>query len=285
MLNLHPTAIIDPRAKLHDGVRVGPLCIVGADVELGPETHLLSHVSVQGPTRLGARNVVHPFAALGGDPQHRNHQGETTSLHIGDDNVIREHVTVHRGTVEGGGVTRIGHGCLLMAGAHVAHDATLGDRITLTNGTLLGGHVQLGDWVVAAGHVAVAPFVRVGESAFLAGNAMIERDVPPFLIAAGDRATLRAVNRVGLQRRSVPEPSLAAIRQAFQRLFALDGSRELLPCESDQMKQDPFVAQLLEFLRTPSRVGLMPRHRARAYRERGAGGSSGSSGPEGSRET
>ncbi len=285
MLDLHPTAIIDPKATLHDGVRVGPLCTVGADVELGPETHLLAHVSIQGPTRLGARNVVHPFAALGGDPQHRDHQGERTWLQIGDDNVIREHVTIHRGTAAGGGVTRIGHGCLLMAGAHVAHDATLGDRVTLTNGTLLGGHVQLDDWVVAAGHVAVAPFVRIGESSFLAGNAMVERDVPPFLIAAGDRATLRAVNRVGLQRRSVPEPSLAAIRQAFQRLFSLAGSRELLERESEPMRRDPFVARLLDFLRAPSRAGVMPRHRAKTYRERGAGGSSGSRGPEGRRET
>jgi UDP-N-acetylglucosamine acyltransferase len=285
MLDLHPTAIIDPKARLHDGVRVGPLCTVGADVEIGPETHLLAHVSIQGPTRLGARNVVHPFAALGGDPQHRDHQDERTWLHVGDDNVVREHVTIHRGTVAGGGVTRVGHGCLLMAGAHVAHDASLGDRVTLTNGTLLGGHVQLGDWVVAAGHVAVAPFVRVGESSFLAGNAMIERDVPPFLIAAGDRATLRAVNRVGLQRRSVPEPSLAAIRQAFHRLFSLAGSRELLERESDQMRRDAFVARLLDFLQAPSRAGVMPRHRGKVYREREAGGSSGSRGPDGRRET
>ena len=262
MTSVHPSALIDANATLHHDVTVGPFCVVGAGVQVGPGTRLRSHVTIEGPTRIGARNDVHPFAVLGGDPQHRDYQGEVTRLEIGSDNVLREHVTIHRGTQVGGGVTRVGDGCLLMAGAHVGHDTIVGDHVTLTNGTLLGGHITVGDWVVAAGHVAVAPFVRIGTSAFLAGNAMVERDVPPFVIAAGDRATVRAINRVGLERRNVPERSRVAIKQAFHRIFSHTGPRfDPKGPDADAMAQDPFVAWLIEFLRAPSRSGVMARHR------------------------
>lgn len=281
MPHIHPTAIIDPSAILHDQVHVGPLCAVGPNVELGPGTILRSHVSIEGPCRIGARNVIHPFAALGGDPQHRDYDGEETWLELGDDNVVREHVTIHRGTVTGGGVTRVGSHNLLMAGSHVAHDARLGDHVTLTNGVLLGGHVCIEDWVVAAGHVAVAPFVRVGTSAFLAGNAMVERDVPPFVIAAGDRATLRAINRVGLRRRQVPEVSMAAIHRAFLLMFPQCGERAA-PDDPRviALAEDRWVAALIAFVRVPGKLGLAPRHH-----RRGAGDAMGSSGPSGSRVT
>jgi UDP-N-acetylglucosamine acyltransferase len=270
MPDVHPTAVVHPSAILHHGVSIGPMCVIGPDVELGPDSRLIAHVVVEGPTRMGARSVIHPFAALGGDPQHRDYAGERTRLEMGDDNVIREHVTVHRGTTAGGGTTLIGSECLLMAGAHVAHDARVGDHVTLTNGTLLGGHVEIGSWVVAAGHVAVAPFTRVGDSAFLAGNAMVERDVPPFLMAAGDRATLRAINRVGLQRRGLPEASMVALHAAFRALFALEGPRvDPQGPEAEEMARDPYVRQLLEFVRAPSRQGVAPRHRpsGRSFRE------------------
>ncbi len=262
MPDVHPTAVVHPSVILHHGVSIGPMCVVGPDVELGPDSRLIAHVVVEGPTRMGARNVVHPFAALGGDPQHRDYAGERTRLEMGEDNVIREHVTVHRGTKAAGGTTLIGSGCLLMAGAHVAHDARVGDHVTLTNGTLLGGHVEIGSWVVAAGHVAVAPFTRVGDSAFLAGNAMVEKDVPPFLMAAGDRATLRAINRVGLQRRGLPDASMTALHAAFRALFALEGPRvDPQGPVAEEMARDPYVRQLLEFVRAPSRQGVAPRHR------------------------
>lgn len=262
MPTVHPSAVIHSDATLQGDVAVGPFCVVGAGVTLGPGTRLLSHVTLEGPTRLGARNTVHPFAVLGGDPQHRDYRGGTTHLEVGDDNVFREHVTVHRGTPEGGAITRIGDRCLLMAGAHVGHDGRLGDHVTLTNGTLLAGHVEVDDWVVTAGHVAVAPFVRIGTSAFLAGNAMVERDVPPFMIAAGDRATVRAINRIGLARRGVPESSRVAIKQAFHKVFARNGQRyDLQGPDAEGMCSDPFVAVLIEFLRAPSRLGTMTRHR------------------------
>ncbi len=278
--HVHPTAVVHPSAVLSDHVEIGPFCLVGENVELGKHTRLISQVCIQGPCQIGEGNVVFPFAVLGGDPQHRNYAGEPTLLRVGNKNTFREHVTVHRGTAQSGGVTSIGNDCLLMAGAHVAHDASVGSQVTLTNGVLLGGHVQVDDWVVAAGHVAVAPFARVGTSAFLAGNAMIERDVPPFVIAAGDRATVRAINRVGLQRRRVPKHSVQQIHRAFLLLYPQYNERASMHDPRLQaLGEDPFVAQLCAFLQSPSKLGIIAHHR------RGCGGEIDSSGPSGKRAT
>jgi UDP-N-acetylglucosamine acyltransferase len=220
-------ALVAPDVELGEGVVVGPYAILEPGVVVGEGTRVDAHAMVRSGTRLGARNVVHPFAVLGGDPQERTYAGEPTTLVIGDGNVFREHVTVHRGSVKGGGVTRIGSGSLLMAGVHVAHDCVLGDRLELANGTLLAGHVILGDFVVAGGGVAVAPFVKVGTRAFLAAGAMVENDVPPYVIAAGDRARVRALNRVGLARSGVPEASRDALEKAFRAIFRGDAPRAI----------------------------------------------------------
>jgi UDP-N-acetylglucosamine acyltransferase len=251
---VHPTAVVSRSAVLGDGVEIGPYCVVGDEVRLGDGTRLLAHCHVTGPARLGARNQIHPFAVIGAPPQDRAYAGEPTRVEIGDDNVIREHATIHRGTVRGGGVTTVGSGGLLMVGVHVAHDVSLGDKVTLTNGTLLAGHVQVGSCVVTGGHVAVAPFVRVGESAFLAGGAMVEHDVPPFMIAAGDRARVRAVNRVGLTRRGVPEASCAALKKAFKLLY-LGGEPRSVAIERVHaaLGDDPYVATLIGFVRASLR--------------------------------
>jgi UDP-N-acetylglucosamine acyltransferase len=222
---IHPSALVAEGAELGEGVVVGPLAIVEGDVVLGDGTRLDAHAVVRAGTTLGRGNVVHPFAVIGGEPQDKRHAGEPTRLAIGDDNVFREHVTAHRGTARGGGTTRIGSGCLFMAGAHVAHDALVGDGVVLANGTLLGGHVVLGDHVVTGGLVAIAPFVRVGTRAFLAGGAMVERDVPPFVIASGDRARVRALNRVGLERAGIGEAERAPLDRAFRAIFRGDAPR------------------------------------------------------------
>jgi UDP-N-acetylglucosamine acyltransferase len=216
---VHPLALVAPGADLGEGVVVGPFAVVEAGAAVGEGTRLDAHAVVRSGTRLGARNVVHPFAVLGGDPQERTYAGEATLLEIGDGNTFREHVTVHRGSVKGGGVTRLGSGSLFMAGVHVAHDCVLGDRLELANAVLLGGHVSLGDGVVIGGAAAVGPFLRVGERAFVAAGAMVEHDVPPFVIAAGDRARVRALNRVGLSRAGIPAPSRAALDRAFRAIF------------------------------------------------------------------
>jgi UDP-N-acetylglucosamine acyltransferase len=248
-LVVHPSAVVDPGARLGAGVVVGPLCYVGPDVEIGAGTELLAQATVLGPCRIGEDNRIHPHATLGGTPQDRSWSGEPTELVIGDRNVFRESVTVHRGTAKGGGTTRIGSGCLVMVGAHVAHDCDVRDGVTLTNNASLGGHVTVGERAVVGGHVAIAPFVRVGELSFAAGGAMIERDVPPYVIVAGDRARVRALNRVGLRRAGVPEESQRALDRAFRALFR---SGEPLTVAAQAVEAeygaDPYVRRLLDAL-------------------------------------
>jgi UDP-N-acetylglucosamine acyltransferase len=246
---IHPSAVVEPAARLADGVQVGPLCYVGADVEIGEGTKLLAHASVLGPARIGRRCLVFPHATLGAPPQDRSYAGESTVLEVGDENTFREQVTVHRGTRKGGGTTRLGSRCLLMVGAHVAHDCVLEDDVVLTNLTTLGGHVHVESHVVCGGLVAVAPFVRLGRGCFLAGGAMVERDIPPFLIAAGDRARIRGLNRVGLRRMQVPEPSCCALRGAYRAIWR-SGEPLVrgLRAARERYGRDPQVARLLEFL-------------------------------------
>lgn len=228
---IHPTAIVSPRAELGD------------DVELGP------YVVVEAGVRIGARNVIHPFAVIGGEPQIRKVAGAPKKAHgslvIGDDNVIREHVTVNVST--GDQATTIGSNNLLMAGCHVAHDVVIGSNCVIANGVQLAGHVRVDDWATFGGLAAVAQFVRVGESAFVAGGAMCERDVPPFVIVQGDRARVRALNVVGLERRGVPAESIAALKRAATALFLRrDPRREgsFADALASLDRSDPFVAQL-----------------------------------------
>lgn len=251
---VHPLALVAPDVELAEGATVGPFAVIEPGVVVGEGTRVDAHAVIRSGTRLGARNVVHPFAVLGGEPQERGYAGEPTRLSIGDGNTFREHVTVHRGSAKGGGLTRIGDGSLFMAGVHVAHDCLIGDRLELANGTLLGGHVALGDGVVTGGGVAIAPFVRVGSRAFLAAGAMVERDVPPFVIAAGDRARVRALNRVGLLRSGVPEASRAALARAFRAIFRGDLSRAAAAAALIG-DADPCVRELAAFVVEASRAG------------------------------
>lgn len=244
---IHPSAIVDPRAEIAASAEIGPYCVVGAGVEIGDGARLRAHVTVEGPTRLGPRVEVHPFAALGGPPQDRRHRDEPTRLEIGEETVVREHVTVHRGTVGGGGVTRVGARTWLMAGVHVAHDAQVGDDCTLAGGTLLAGHVVLEDGVVTGGAAAFAQFVHVGTIAFVAAGARVEHDVPPFHIAQGDRARVRALNLVGLERRGVPPASRAALQTAHRQLYRSGRPIDVAAATIDA--SDPYVRRLLEFVR------------------------------------
>jgi UDP-N-acetylglucosamine acyltransferase len=244
---IHPSAIVSADAELDAGVEIGPFAVIEPDVAIGARTRVEAHAVLRAGSRLGAENVVHPFAVLGGAPQDRRYASEPTRLEIGDRNVFREHVTVHRGTAHGGGVTRIGSDGLFMVGVHVAHDVTVGDAAILANNTLLGGHVILGDHVVTGGHVAIAPFVRVGACAFLAGGAMVERDIPPFVIAAGDRARVRALNRVGLGRTGVPAASRVALERAFRAIFRA-GTPQAVAAAALREDLDPFVRRLAEAL-------------------------------------
>jgi len=216
--HLDPLAAIDPGAELGPGCSVGPFAVIGKGVVMGAGNVVHAHAVILGPAALGEANEVHPFAVLGGPPQDLRHRGEPTRLEIGSRNVFREHVTVSRGTVHGGGLTSIGDDNLLMAGCHVAHDCRLGCHVVMANQATLAGHATVDDHAVFGGFVGVGPFVRIGESAMLAAGAMIERDVPPFCIAAGDRARLSGVNRVGLGRRGFSADARAQIKRVFRML-------------------------------------------------------------------
>jgi UDP-N-acetylglucosamine acyltransferase len=241
-------AFVSSEARVAPDVEVGAFAVVGAGVDVGPGCRLGASCVLEGPLELGPNNRVHSFAVLGAAPQDRSYAGEPTRLVVGEGNEFREHVTVHRGTVKDRALTRVGAGGLFMAGAHVAHDCQIGDHVTLANGTLLGGHVVLEDYVVTGGRAAVAPKVRVGAGAFLAAGAMVERDVPPFVIAAGDRARVRALNRVGLERMGVPASSVGALERAFRRLY--HGGRplrEALASLEPGLAADPYVGRWVAF--------------------------------------
>jgi UDP-N-acetylglucosamine acyltransferase len=217
--DIHPTAIVDAAAELAAGVKVGPYAVIGPHVTVGAGTSIGAHAVLEGPLALGRDNAVGPFACVGGAPQDLKYAGEPTRLEIGDGNIIREFATVNRGTPGGGGVTRVGSRNMLMAYSHVAHDCVLGDHVVMANGATLAGHVTIEDHAIVGGLVAIHQHVRIGESAFLGGGAMVTLDVPPYCMAAGDRASLHGLNVVGLKRRGMSDEEVGALRTAYRTLF------------------------------------------------------------------
>ena len=219
---IDPRAVVSPEARLAADVTVGPFSVIGPQVEIGPRTSIGPHAVINGPTAIGADNRIFQFASLGDAPQDKKYRGEPTRLVIGDRNVFREFCTVNRGTTHDAGVTRIGDDNLLMACAHVAHDCTVGSNVVFANGAVLGGHVEIGDWVILGGLSAVHQFAKVGAHAFLAGGSMVRKDVPPYLMVAGDPAAPHAVNAEGLKRRGFSEEQIRAIRDAYRIIYRSD---------------------------------------------------------------
>jgi UDP-N-acetylglucosamine acyltransferase len=223
MPQIHQTAIVAPGATLADDVEIGPYCVVGDTVSLGAGVRLVAHVVIDGRTTIGERTRNFPFASIGLEPQDLKYKGEPSSLEIGRDTTIREHVTVNPGTAGGGMVTRIGGNCLLMAGAHVAHDCQIREHVILVNNATLGGHVAIDDFAIVGGNSAVHQFVRIGRHAMIGGMSGVERDVIPYGVVMGDRARLTGVNIVGMQRRGFSREEIQALRNAYQFLFSADG--------------------------------------------------------------
>jgi UDP-N-acetylglucosamine acyltransferase len=254
---IHATAIVDARAELGSDVTIGPYCVVGPGAIIDDGCVLRAHVVVEGPSRIGKRNVLHPFSVVGTAAQDKRPQTTESRLVVGDDNVIREHVTIHRGT--DGRETRVGSHNLLMVGCHVAHDVVVGSWVTLANGVQLAGHVSVGDHVTFGGVAAVGQRAHVGDIAFVAGGAMVERDVPPFVIVQGDRARVRALNKVGLARSGVPEASQAALERAFRAVFGR--SQPFTRALADLDKSDAYVARFAAALepRPSRRRAVLPR--------------------------
>ena len=216
---IDPRAVVSPQAQIAADVEIGPFSVIGAEVIIGAGTWIGPHAVINGPTRIGVDNKIFQFASLGEAPQDKKYGGEPSRLEIGDRNVFRECVTVNRGTVLDKGVTRIGNDNLLMAYAHVAHDCHLGDQIVLANCATLGGHVEIGDWVTMGGLSAVHQYTKVGAYSFVAHNAAVTRDVPPYIMAVGRPAAPHSVNSVGLQRRGFTPAQIQNIRRAYRLLY------------------------------------------------------------------
>ena len=250
MSDIHPSAIVASEAELDD-VYVGPFCQVDADVRIGRGSRLESHVVVTGRTTLGEGCRVFPFACLGHRPQDLKYRGEESDLVIGDNNQIREHVTMHPGTAHGGGITRVGNDGLFMAGVHVAHDCQVGDGVIMANNATLAGHVQVQDHAVLGGLSAVHQFVRIGRQAMIGGLAGVEADVIPYGTVLGNRAYLNGLNLVGMKRRGVDRDDIQQLRNAYRALFMTDGTfADRLGEVAELYQAYPRVIEVIDFIRS-----------------------------------
>jgi UDP-N-acetylglucosamine acyltransferase len=261
----HPTAIVAPGAQVAPDAEIGPWCSVGPDVVLESGVRLVSHVVVDGHTRIGAGALLYPFCTVGLAPQDLKYKGEPTETVIGARTQIREHCTIHRGTVTGSGVTSVGADCLLMAVVHVAHDCALGNGVIVANNVVMGGHVSIGDNAVIGGASALHQFVRIGRGAMVGGVSGVEADVVPFATVMGNRAYLTGLNLVGLKRRGVDRAGLHRLRAAFRALFAGGQNDEVFSQRLARVRataDDPYVLEMLAFVDAPSRRGLI-RHMTR----------------------
>jgi UDP-N-acetylglucosamine acyltransferase len=247
-------AVVSPQAQLASDVVVGPFSVIGPDVEIGAGTWIGPHAVINGPTRIGRDNKIFQFASLGDAPQDKKYKGEPTRLEIGDRNIFRESCTVNRGTTHDQGVTRIGSDNLFMAYSHVAHDCQVGDKVVLSNVATLGGHVEIGDWVIMGGLSAVHQFTKVGAHCFIANNAAVTRDVPPYVMAVGQPAEPHSVNSEGLKRRGFTPEQILNIRRAYRVLYRSglklkDAMEQLEQAALTQAEIKPFV----EFIKRSSR--------------------------------
>jgi len=247
---IHATAIVEPGAEVAATAAVGPYCIVSGAARLGENVRLHGHAVVGGRTSIGDGSEIFPFASVGLPPQDRKYHGEESRLEIGRNCVIREHVTINPGTEGGGMLTRIGDNCLLLVGAHIAHDCIIGDNVTLVNHATLGGHCRIGDHAILGGLSAVHQFVRIGESGFVGGMSGVENDVIPFGSAIGNRAGLGGLNIVGLTRRGFSRDAIHRLRRAYRTLFGPEGTlKERLADVEEEFSDDENVKKIVDFIR------------------------------------
>ncbi len=255
---IHPSAIVDVRARLGVGVTIGPFCTVGPNVTIEDGATLVSHVVVDGHTRIGPDVMLYPFCTVGLAPQDLKYHDEPTRCEIGARTLVREHCTIHRGTATGKGITTVGTDCMLMAVAHVAHDCTLGNHIIVANNAVMGGHVSIGDHAVIGGAAAIHQFVRIGRAAMIGGVSGVEADVIPFGSVIGNRARLAGLNVIGLKRRGFDKAQIQRLHVAFGTLFRHEGVfAQRVEEARAQYAGDALVEEVLAFIDTPGRRGLI----------------------------
>ena len=257
---IHPTAVIAPGAELGEEVTIGPHTVIGPNVRIGDGTRIGPQVVIDGVTTLGQGNSILGQANIGGAPQDKSYEGEPTFLEVGDGNTIREFVTINRGTVKGGGVTRIGNDCLLMACSHVAHDCVLGDGVIFGNNALLAGHVCVEDGAIISGAAAAHQFVTIGRNAYVGGLTRVIQDVPPFMVLEGHPSRIRKVNVIGLERAGFSSEETAELRQAFRRIYRSGEPRHRVLSELEAEEVGPWVVELVAALRR-TELGLKGRYR------------------------
>jgi len=253
MGNIHSTAVVDASAKVSDSTVIGPYCVIGPKVQLGENVSLNAHVVVDGRTTIGSNTTVYSFATLGFPPQHAKYKGEVSQLVIGENNTIREHVTMHPGTEEGGMLTEVGNGCLFMVGCHVAHDCKVANNVILTNNVALGGHVNVGEYAVIGGLTGIHQYVRIGKHSMIGGMSAVESDVIPYGSVRGNRARLSGLNVIGLRRRGFSRDDIRSLRTAYGLLFSQGGQMaERLNEVSDLFAEHRGVMDIVSFIREDS---------------------------------
>ena len=245
---IHQTAIVDPKAIISKNVKIGAYSVIGPEVVIGDNTEIQSHVSIVGHTKIGTNNKIYPFASIGNDPQDMKYKGEKTSLIIGNNNIIREYVTINPGTVQGGGTTSIGNDNLLMIGAHIAHDCKLGNKIVIANNAAIAGHAIIDDYVILGGNCGVHQFTRIGKMAMVGGMTGVSRDVIPYGLSTGNRNVLNGINIVGLRRINTPNKDIICLTDAYKNMFKTEKLSENLKNLNIEFKKNELVNEVIEFI-------------------------------------
>ena len=245
---IHKTAIIDPKSKISSNVSIGPYSVIGPDVEIDENTIIYSHVSISGHTKIGKRNKIYPFASIGSDPQDLKYNGEETKLIIGDENTIREYVTINPGTVGDGGKTIIGNSCLFMISSHVAHDCSIGNNVIIANNVPLGGHVIIEDNVVIGGNSAVQQFTRIGKMAMIGGMTGVLHDVIPYGLSTGNRNSLQGLNLIGLRRAKFENKKILGLSEAYKEIFVTKNLTENISKLNGSLKDNELVKEVIKFI-------------------------------------
>ena len=245
---IHKTAIIDPKAKISINVKIGAYSLIGPNVVIDENSEIHSHVSIVGNTKIGKNNKIYPFSSIGNDPQDLKFNGEESNLEIGDNNKIREYVTINPGTQGGGGLTKIGDNCLFMVSSHIAHDCIVGNNVILANNVPLGGHAVIEDNVIIGGNSAVQQFTRVGRFAMIGGMCGVVRDIIPYGIAHGNRSILQGLNIIGLRRKNIPNKEIMILSNAYKEIFKNENLTENLNNLSKDFKKSDLVMEVVNFL-------------------------------------
>ncbi len=245
---IHKTAIVDAKAKIASSAEIGPYTVIGHNVEIGENVKIHSHVNISGNTIIGKGNKIYPFASIGNDPQDLKYNNEETKLIIGDNNKIREYVTINPGTEGGGGLTKIGNNCLFMISSHIAHDCYVGNNVIIANNVPLGGHAIIEDNVVIGGNSAVQQFTRIGKMAMIGGMTGVLHDVIPYGLSTGNRNTLNGLNLIGLRRAKFDNKEILDLSEAYKKIFATKNLTENINKLNGVFKENPLVKNVIEFI-------------------------------------